>query len=151
VKSTVVPATVMIVGLLLMGSSLVWARAVSQRGTWTDEQAETLRELKKEAHALHYAYQGALARKGAGGDQAVAHGHQHEGVEVPDNLDELKAKLDAVLARHDRLSVQLDAARGGGLSLASLSWWTGIGLCGLGVAVHFICKTAWARAKLGEA
>jgi hypothetical protein len=151
VKWSILPGAVIGVGLFLLGTSLVWSRVVSTRGTWTEAQAQELRDIGNQAHALHYAYQDALARGGKVSGTADAVGHHHEGVEVPEDLTQLKARLDEVLARRDRISAELATAQRGDFSLATVFWWAGFSLSGLGVVMHFIFKLAWARQMLGSA
>ena len=150
-KWNILPVAVISSGLFLLGASIVWSGVVSTRGTWTDEQARELRDIGNEAHSLHYAYQDALARGGKVGGTEGAVGHHHAGVEVPKDLEQLKARLDEVLAKRDRVSAQLQTAQRGNFSLASVLWWAGLCLSGLGVAGYFLLKTGWALGMLGEA
>ena len=118
---TIVPAAILVIGMLLIGISLVWTLIFPPGQGWTTDKAKRMTELGNQATTIRLQL-----------NQAEAKPSMHAG----QNPAELKAKFEEINAEYKTLYDDFTTATQGPKSSTQYLRWTGVA-CALlgGVAV----------------
>src|SRR5262245_1216598 len=106
----------LLLGVVFVGVSFVWASVSTGRSEWSDEQARAYQAASADLHSLTHKYGEHLS--GAKGEA------------IPPELQQARAK-------YDELRGQLDTARARPLALALALRVTGMALAVVGAALYF--------------
>jgi hypothetical protein len=107
--------SMLMVGVLLVGLSLVWARFVTGRSAWSDQQAREFQAASTKLHSLSHDF---------------AHKAEHGDTEA------IRPDLDKAQAHFAELNAQLESARNRPARIATILRFTGLLLAVAGGALY---------------
>jgi hypothetical protein len=123
----VLPTSAIVVGLVLLIGSVVWATLFPPSRNWTAEKATRMTELGNQATAIQLKI-----------DQATARPSMHAG----ENPAELKAQYDEVAAEYKSLYEEFKSADAAPKTAAVFLRWSGIAFVVAGGLVVFATRGA---------
>ncbi|MEM9352698.1 MAG: hypothetical protein AAGA92_06775 [Planctomycetota bacterium] len=115
------------IGIVLLLLSVLWPLLFPATSSWTDEKAQRLGQLGKEAHVAGAKL--AAAKRGSnmlGGESVVV----------------LQEKFDNLMSEADTLREEFESADQAPKAASTLFKYAGIGVLALGIGLHFVTKDA---------
>jgi hypothetical protein len=115
------PLTAVVLGILMLLTSLLWGYLFPPSRTWTEEKSLRLSELGSETNGLKF---------------ALVESRQRVSMHAGKNPGEIKEAYDKARAEYDLLFDEFENAKEGPKVIASTLRWIGIGLALIGGVAH---------------
>lgn len=122
---TIAFASLLGLGVLLIGLSLVWPMLFDGSSRWTEEKADLWSKTKDRLHILSFAV------------------HAPPGADIPGRLGkpaDIKAEYDRVKLANEELAAEFDAASNGPKRMAATLKWSGVAIAAVGAVGAFATR-----------